>query len=409
MKGLLVNFVIAAIVLAYPQISRADETPPGCTDGVQQSGALYRICMPSETPWNGDLLLFAHGYITFNQPLAIPGDTLELPGGGSFSISQFLMQLGYAYATTSYSVNGLAFKQGVEDMRDLVAIFEDAHGLPARVFLAGGSEGGIVTALSLEKYPEVYTAGIAACGPIGSFTQQINYIGDFRVVFDFYFPGMIPGSPAAIPQNVIDNWDSVYEPAIKEAIRQKPLATALLLKVTRAPIGLDPATIEETVLSVLWYSVFATNDATAKLGGQPFDNSTRIYSGAGSLLDALLNAAAPRFSANPAALAEIQAHYSTTGILLDPLVTMHTSGDQIIPYWHEPLYRQKVLAGGSAAMHVNIPVLRYGHCNFGLGELLAAFLIMLVKTGAPPAALEQLLPDEQSREQFRNLVRPYLP
>jgi pimeloyl-ACP methyl ester carboxylesterase len=409
MKAFLLNLVIALVVLIPTQASHAEETPSGCTDGVQASGALYRICMPTVTPWNGDLLLFAHGYIAFNQPLAIPGDTLDLPGGGTFSISQFLMQLGFAYATTSYSVNGLAFKQGVEDIRDLVAIFENAHGLPGRVFLGGGSEGGIVTALSLEKYPELYTAGIAACGPIGSFQEQLNYIGNFRIVFDFFFPGLIPGSAVSIPQDVIDNWDSVYAPAVTTAIHQNPLATALLLNVTKAPTGFNPANAEETVQSLLWYSVFGTNDAAAKLGGQPFDNATKVYKGAGAFLDALLNATAPRFSADPAALAEIAAHYSTTGILLDPMVTMHTTGDQIIPYWHEPLYRQKVLASGSASMHVNLPVLRYAHCNFNLAEVLTAFVVMLVKTGASPAMVEQLPVDNQTREQIRNLVPQRLP
>jgi len=29
------------------------------------------------------------------------------------------------------------------------------------------------------------------CGPIGSFQQQIDYLGDARVLFDYFFPGVL--------------------------------------------------------------------------------------------------------------------------------------------------------------------------------------------------------------------------
>ena len=72
--------------------------------------------------------------------------------------------------------------------------------------LAGVSEGGLVATLLAERSPELFSTALAACAPIGSFVQQINYLGDFRVLFDYFFPGVIPGSPIEIPAEVIANW-----------------------------------------------------------------------------------------------------------------------------------------------------------------------------------------------------------
>lgn len=399
-------FIIGFITFSACSLEGLAATPTGCADGTQSSGALYRICLPPPGKWNGDLVLWAHGYVAFNQPLAVPEDGFQLPDGSTVSVSQLVTGLGYAYATTSYSVNGLAIPQGVNDLRDLVSIFSQSHSQPSYVFLVGASEGGIITALSLEKHPHVYSGGLAACGPIGSFPEQTNYLTNFRVVFDYFFPGVIPGSPIRIPAEVIENWDSVYVPKIAAAIQTKPLATAQLLNVTNASIGLDPDNIPETVSSVLWYGTFATNDATWKLGGQPFDNTTKVYRG--SFNDSLLNATVPRFSAHPTALASMASDYTTTGILLDPVVTLHTTGDQIVPYWHELLYRLKTGATGSQNFHTNIPVLRYGHCNFNVAEVLFAFAILVVKTtGVELRGAEDILPNDRAREEFRGLVRQF--
>ena len=34
-------------------------------------------------------------------------------------------------------------------------------------------------------------------------------------------------------------------------------------------------------------------------------------------------------------------YYETTGSLKDPLVTLHTLADPVVPYWQEPLYAAK--------------------------------------------------------------------
>lgn len=345
-----------------------------CVDGVQKSGALYRICVPAS--WNGDLVVYAHGYVAPGRPLRIPDDEV-----GGRTISEIINEQNYAFAATSYSKNGLAIKEGVEDIVDLVYIFTRTNRQPRFTYLVGASEGGLVTSLSIEKFPKIFNGGLPACGPIGDFRQQINYFGDFRVVFDYFFPNVLPPDPTRIPQEVMDNWDTTYVPRIRAAISANPNATRQLLSVTRAPTDPtdpgDPSSVEATVLGLLWYNVFATNDAVAELGGQPFDNARRIYFGSDN--DLQLNRGVRRVSAEQAALSEIEENYQTTGRLASHVVTLHTTGDPIVPYWHELRYIAKTQASRSIPFLVPIPVVRYGHCNFTAQEVLTAFGVLVFR------------------------------
>jgi hypothetical protein len=88
-----------------------------------------------------------------------------------------------------------------------------------------------------------------------------------------------------------------------------------------------------------------------------------------------------RFAAAPAALSNIQ-NYETTGLLHDPLVTLHTVADPVVPFWHEELYAAKVRSTGSSSELAQIPALRFGHCNVTGTEAKAALLILLLKAGS---------------------------
>src|SRR6476661_7975396 len=61
----------------------------GCKDGtLAQTGALYRVCFPAS--WNGDLVVYAHGYVAADAPLAVPDDQI-----GGQSIAQVVNGQGY--------------------------------------------------------------------------------------------------------------------------------------------------------------------------------------------------------------------------------------------------------------------------------------------------------------------------
>ena len=158
-------------------------------DGVQASGSIYRICMPTGD-YNGMLVVWAHGFQDAGTPISIPEEQLCANG---FCLHELINSLGFAFATNSYSKTGLAILQGKADIVDLVKVFATKKGKPRKVYLVGASEGGIVTALNVEQRPDVFSGGVAACGPVGDFPYQIGYFGDARATFEYFFPGLIPG------------------------------------------------------------------------------------------------------------------------------------------------------------------------------------------------------------------------
>lgn len=358
------------------EVETATSTQGACEDGEQASGAKYRICMPTLSPWNGDLVVYAHGYVAYNQPVAIPEDQLVI---GGVSLPDVVNAFGYAFAATSYYTNGLAIRAAIPDLVDLVDVFVSTQAVtPTRVYLTGASEGGLITALALERHPDVFDGGLAACGPLGGLLPQVDYLGDFRVVFDTYFPGLMPGSPVAIPQSLIDGWDATYAGVVEPAISSPTGVYSLtqVLEVTGAAyVPAEPTTMLTTTEGALWYNVFATNDAKAKLDGQPFGNADRVYTGSDD--DARLNAEVERFVADPSAVAEMVTHYDPTAQLSVPIVTIHTTLDEIVPFWHEALYRDRAVASGTWPWLDEIAIPRYGHCNFTANEVVQAFLLLV--------------------------------
>jgi hypothetical protein len=81
-----------------------------------------------------------------------------------------------------------------------------------------------------------------------------------------------------------------------------------------------------------------------------------------------------------------------------PLVTIHTTLDQQVPYVHEFFYNLKTLSQGSLLTeHVNIPFNQFGHCNFTPDQALLGFGLMLLYAGEMDtlAGVGSLLRDDQ--------------
>jgi pimeloyl-ACP methyl ester carboxylesterase len=362
-----------------------------CTVETLSSGEIYQICKPDN--WNGELIIYAHGYEHESVPLRLPLQAA--------AYVPLFTSLGFAFATTSFSQNGLAIQSGIQDIIRLRERFIQQVGPAKEIYLTGASQGGIITTLALERYPELFSGGLSLCAPCGNFQKQVNYYAGFRVLFDYFFKGVLPGNAINIPDDLIADWSTVYVPDVLAAIKQNPEATLKLLRTGKAPYDPDdPTSIDSTVINVLRYDVLNTRDAVVKLGGQPFDNTKTIYFGTGSIQqDYKLNAKVQRFSADPAATQNIRQHYETSGELAKPLVMMHTTKDPIQLFWHLPLYQYKTIEEGSALLFTGIPVNRYGHCTFKEAELVSAFglLVMRVK-GQELALLKQLLASVNSSD-----------
>jgi pimeloyl-ACP methyl ester carboxylesterase len=357
---------------ASGQVGPGAPVPGACLDSTLPSGALARICVPG-SGWNGDVIVYAHGYVP-NLGLPLDFYNLSLPDGTY--LPTLVQSLGFAFATTSYRQNGLAILEGVDDIRELVAEFDARHGAPRRRFMTGVSEGGLVTTLAAESSPGLFAGAYATCGPIGNFRYQINYLGDVRVLFDYFFPGVIPGSVVDVPAGVIAMWESYYVPEIGRLLGAYPGRALQLMRTANAPY--DPGdftTVVATTINALSYNIYATNDAIAKLGGNPFENRWRWYTGSSN--DFQLNRQVQRFAAAPAAVAAMRP-YTTSGELRIPLVTLHTTRDEIVPFAHELLYLAK-LRTSERGRFLPLPVFRYGHCSFKATDVLTGLGLLLVQ------------------------------
>jgi pimeloyl-ACP methyl ester carboxylesterase len=434
--------IVALLGGLLPAASVAADTtlPPSFCVEVPQpsSNEIYLICVPPDWSEPFDVVVFAHGYVPPVPDMKKYYEQLYLPG--DVFLPNLVNGLGYAFISTSYTKNGLAVKEGLADTVRLIKNFKADHLEVGRVYLIGASEGGLITTLAAEKGAPI-AGGLALCGPIGNFRSQINYWGDFRVLFDYFYPGALPPSPIAIPPEVILGWETTYAPQIAGLIGNPANlhTTEQLLRTSRAPIDLaDPVSAVSTTLGILSYNVFATNEAIVELkGGQPFDNKYKWYSGSAN--DWALNGpgGVQRFKADLIALLEISRYYQTSGKLKVPLVTMHTLGDPIVPYWHETLYNiktlynaqlpynaktpyevttlygtktlydTKMLSGGSALKHLNIPINRYGHCTFTAEEALAAFAVLhyMVTGHLSEKAPSDLAPAAQ--DEYQTLVEKF--
>jgi pimeloyl-ACP methyl ester carboxylesterase len=318
--------------------------------------------------------MYAHGYVVEQLPLALPLAELTLPDG-TF-IPNIVLGQGFAFATTSYHKNGYAVEQARQDLNDLLREFK-AHVPPGslqKVFITGASEGGEVAALMIEHFPDKYAGALAMCGPIGGGQYQVQYLSDFRAVFDYFFPGLFPFGVTDVPADAVQSWDPLYVPGITAALLSNPAATLQLYNVTGA--ARDPQNVMNssvlTALAVLHYSIWATNDLIATAGGMPYDNQTTVYSG--SFNDVALNAGVERVDSDGRALAYMRRFYQTTGELQRPLVTLHNLYDPIVPYHHEQIYAG--LAAQAGTGHLFLPLASqqaYGHCNFTSQEIGMAF------------------------------------
>ena len=390
-------FVLAGCDTAAPErnalVAAAGQRAPvvtnGCATGTQSSGALYELCAPAGA-LAGTLVVYAHGYVLPQLPLAIPAAEAGLP-----SVKAFVLGQGHGYAATSFHANGLVEPQrGVHDLRELVQLYTKAFGRPERVVLFGVSNGANLALLALEQNKGLYDGAFASCGPVGDFERQLGYFGDVFAAFDYFFPNVVPGGPDGISEAYLA---ALQQQSAASGVPARLILAGALQATLTAPANF-PKTLQllsvlantpridadfngpfegiSTVIQAVVYNVFATNNALGVLGGQFYENADVRY--VGSADDAALNAGIQRYEADAQALAQVRAHYQTKGKVADPVVTLHNLRDPLVPFWQEALYGAKL--GDDAGLRTLTPVNRFGHCNFTPAEIEAALDALVATT-----------------------------
>lgn len=362
---------------------------PGVREVVGETGpgSSYALFVPDA--WNGELVVYAHGYVQPHEPLSFPDR--EFAG-----LRDWLLVNKFAVAYSSYSHTGYAVKDGAIRTHQLNGLFEESFGDPARTYLFGISMGGLVADLLSERYAAQYDGTLAACGVMGGGMMSATYVANFRVLFDHFFPGVLPGSLYSMPDDylVIRPDPAAGYPgspgfwAIYNAVLGNPARAVEMAGMDQIQLAFHtPTELVTSFLHVLGYQVNGANALTAQLHGHGFfDNSATVYSG--STDDAAVNAGVARYSADPAAENYLQQWYEPTGRIQAPFVTIHTTRDPLVPVIAEDLFAARVAESGASDLLLQRTVDAFGHCGFGTADLPMAFLSLVqwVRTGEKPAA-----------------------
>ena len=353
-------------------------------EGETGSGAKYLLAMPDN--WNGDLVVYAHGIIVdATQPIALPtADDIE-------ALRDLWTDNGYAVAYSSYSQNGFAVKEGVHDTLSLNAQFTKHFGKPNRRFLVGHSLGGAVCVRLAEFYPQHYDGVLTAAGMIGGSQAEVDYVANVRILWEFFYPGVLPGAIDYVPPGV-DLMPDVVIPLVV-AISTDPTGAGAISLIDQTPVPWDFVNGAELVESYatafgFWYQGY--DDVVARTGKKGFiDNSEIVYTSSFLPPEIIggINAYAARFDGSNQAAQYLWRNYEPSGELDMPHLTLHNSRDPAVPVFHQALYAAKVAEQGDTDMLVQRITDRYGHSGpFDAVEMFGAFeeLVEWVDTGIAP-------------------------
>jgi pimeloyl-ACP methyl ester carboxylesterase len=396
-------FAALAAQLSFPRSANAEARVTTYT-GTLADGATYLIEVPQK--WSGTLLLWSHGY--------------QLPGGPPVAedsvdpvTRKYLLTHGYALAGSSYATTGWAIHEALPDQIAALDTFSSLVGQPTRTIAWGQSLGGMVTAGLVQNYPGRFAGAMCMCGILG------GAVGTWNEFLDegFAFTTLI--APGAALQIVnITNPDANLNLAQQlvgnaQATPQGRARIALVAALYDSPRWSDPlspepaATDYETqeanqfvaVQQEYFLFIFSLRtDIEARAGGNPSWNTgvhyrellersvdyaevRALYKRAGLSLDADLDTldGAPRVAADPQALEYLSQNITFNGDIDIPVLTLHTTGDELVPVENEQPYGAVARRGGDRSLLRQRFVHRGGHCNFTVAEDITALQMLIVR------------------------------
>jgi pimeloyl-ACP methyl ester carboxylesterase len=401
MRQSLARVWLAAVLSVVFVAGEARAAQPQVLTGALD-GADYKIEVP--TPWNGTLLLFSHGHIALGAPN--PAQDAAGPPQSGPGTAEALLADGYALAGSAYSTTGWAVEDALTDQLTLLDYFTRTVGVPKRTIAWGQSMGGDITGALIEKYPDRFAGAVAMCGnmagAIATWNQLLDGAFAFKVLLapdsELQLVGISdPEADNRLAQQLID---------VAQATPEGRARIALVAAMYHIPGWNDPASDEPAKddfatreeQQYRWlknldlnFMLIGRAEVEARAGGNPswntgvdylhrIDNSPErdtvyaLYDAAGLSLNADLQSVedAPRIAPNPDAVAYLDQYASLTGDVRVPVLTLHTTGDGLVPVSHEQAYDSSVRSAGRQDLLREIFVDRAGHCQFTPAERVAA-------------------------------------
>jgi hypothetical protein len=393
--------------VADPDCDVRGENPfsalPGATayTGIED-GEAYRIEVPDD--WNGDLVVYAHGYRGTGTTVYVDSPTLR----------QHFLDRGYAWAASSYETNGYDVEQGVEDSHELVERFRRV--VPGRkdldeVLIHGVSMGGHITAVEVERYPDTWSAAYPVCGVLGD-TELYDYFLGANVTGAALAGAEIDYAEAPSAEG-LEQWRrTVSQEIVPELFTQRPTTTAEGQAWAAVLQQLSGGERPGFASSFAFWNSFGfapLQDLPFLFGVYPGLNGGRaggevatgnIAGNVGTVYqldddpsvsppEAALNAAVLRVERDPDATG-IPRIEATAEV---PVLSLHTIGDLFVPFSMEQIYAAEAEENGTE--FVSRAIRANGHCDFTVGELAKGFddLVRWTVTGLAPAGDDVLDPE----------------
>lgn len=410
-------------VIDWDQVEREIEDVERATGQDVLSGEIAGAAWIAQVPedWNGDLVIYAHGYRGEGTDLTVDA----APG------FEWLTENGYAWAASSYRRNSYDPGIGVVDTKNLTRHVQNmlrGDGLD-KTYLTGFSMGGHVTAAAIERYPNLYDGAMPACGVMGD-VELFDYFLDYNVG-GAALAGVAPDF--AWPDQ---DWLSTTAPLIKAGLSNVPDGVAgpnpftslswaggfprILNPAVPSPLNVAGSSFKDFV-EIGSGGERATFDAAweywhgidAPLGEffLELGQGDGTIAGRSGLVSQNVDMTyadeyGPEFASIDERVVRVEAANrirSARGIkpavLIDgdpsiPVLSIHTTGDLFVPIEMQQIYAREVAANERSDLLVQRAIRDIGHCSFTADEIIQSYtdLFDWVENGVKPAG-EDLVAD----------------
>lgn len=324
----------------------------GTLVGGRLAGATFALRFPAQ--WNRQSLVFAHGYtMVGTEPDTVPADPVAQDTTGGLFKEAYAR--GFAVGQSAYDKRGFAVESGIERTVALSRLLDDLGA--ERAYIAGASQGGSITALAIERYPDQFAGALAACGVVGGWEPELNYVTHLRALYNYFAAGTRYELPGVhdVTRTAGPSVNTIGGVLLKlyAAARLQPQGEAA--RIIRQTVSAVPGVRAQDDIATLFLPLAAqmtgAEDFWAQAGGVFVDNTRTVYHS--SLLseaeNAALNRGIQRYAASPAALARVRERWTPTGTFKTRLFTVHNEYDPLVPTEHEAWLREKVSAAGNNA------------------------------------------------------------
>lgn len=352
------------------------------------AGAGYRIEVPNN--WNGDLVMYAHGYRGTGPALTVSNPRIRA----------HLIANGYAWAASSYRENGYVPGLGAKDTHALAKFFGGKVGKPDRVYLTGHSMGGHVTGVAIEQWPKTFAGALPMCGVMGD-NELFDYFQDVYLAAETLV-GNVPAvpTPADYPTNGGPAALAAMGPAFPVALN----ATGERFKAVLENLtGGERPTFDQGWLGPhggsFTFGLGGTGAGRENLSTvYQFDADPALSPDEQAFNDAIIRLAGDPQYRHKDGLGGVPGSNSVSppisGDLPIPVLSLHTLGELFVPFHMQQIYATRAAAHGKADLLVVRAIRDVLHCGFTVEEESQAFddLVQWVVNGVKPAGDDILNP-----------------